>query len=53
MNCNGAVNALDIEPFIGLLVGGGTPCDTCTGDVNGDGSIDALDIAPFVSRLIP
>ena len=51
MNCDGDVNAIDIEPFLDLLFGGGEPCDTCTGDVNGDGSIDALDIEPFLDCL--
>ena len=51
MNCDGDVNALDIEPFLDLLFGGGRPCETCTGDVNGDGSIDALDIEPFLDCL--
>ncbi len=51
MNCDGDVNALDIENFLGLLFEGDVPCDTCTGDVNGDGSIDALDIEPFLDCL--
>ena len=51
MNCDGDVNALDIEPFLDLLFGSGAPCNTCTGDVNGDGSIDALDIEPFLECL--
>ena len=47
------VNALDIEDFIDLLFNGGQPCNTCTGDTNGDGSIDALDIEPFLECLFP
>ena len=35
MNCDGDINAFDIEPFLDLLFGGGVPCDTCTGDVDG------------------
>ncbi len=54
MNCDGDVNALDIEPFLELLFGPNPdPCDTCTGDVNGDGNIDALDIEPFLNCLFP
>ena len=53
MNCDGGIDALDIEPFLDLLFGGGQPCNTCTGDVNGDGSIDALDIEPFLECLFP
>ncbi|MCH7871693.1 MAG: hypothetical protein IID33_08320 [Planctomycetes bacterium] len=59
MNCDGAINALDIEPFIGLLFNGDDPC--CgnrgdigsAGDVNLDGSIDALDIEGFINCLFP
>ena len=59
MNCDLAINALDIEPFIGLLFNGDDPC--CgnrgdigsTGDVNLDGSIDALDIEGFINCLFP
>ncbi len=29
------------------------PCDTCTGDTNGDGNIDALDIEGFINCLFP
>ena len=53
MNCDGIVNAFDIEPFLDLLFGGGQPCASCTGDVNGDGNIDAFDIEPFLERLLP
>ncbi len=54
LNCDGAVNALDIRVFLDLLVDpNAMACNTCTGDVNGDGNIDALDIPPFVSGLVP
>ncbi len=53
MNCDGVINAFDIEPFLDLLFGGPVPCDTCTGDVNGDGNIDAFDIEPFLACLFP
>ena len=53
MNCDGDINAFDIEPFLDLLFGGGTPCALCTGDVNGDGNVDAFDIEPFVVCLFP
>ena len=51
MNCDGAIDALDIEPFLDLLFGGGNPCGACTGDVNGDGEINASDIEPFLACL--
>jgi hypothetical protein len=50
-NCDGVIDAFDIEPFIGLLVGSGRPCAPCSGDINGDGAIDAFDIEPFIQRL--
>ena len=53
MNCDGDVNAFDIEPFLDILFAGLVPCDVCTGDVNGDGRIDAFDIEPFLECLFP
>ncbi len=53
MNCDGAVNAFDIEPFLDLLFGGGEPCSPCAGDANGDGNIDPFDIEPFLECLFP
>ena len=53
MNCDGVVDALDIESFIGLLFLGDEPCQPCTGDVNGDGFIDANDIEGFINCLFP
>ena len=53
MNCDGTVDASDIEFFIDMLFNGATPCDTCTGDTNGDGNIDAGDIEGFINCLFP
>ncbi len=53
MNCDGAVNAFDIEPFLDLLFAAGDPCNTCSGDANGDGTVDAFDIEPFLGCLFP
>ena len=53
MNCDGTVDALDIEFFIDILFNGATPCDPCTGDTNGDGNIDAEDIEGFINCLFP
>jgi hypothetical protein len=52
-NCDGTIDAFDIEPFISLLLGGGQPCAPCSGDINGDGAIDAFDIEPFINCLLP
>ncbi len=54
MNCDGDVNAFDIEPFLDLLFSPmPMPCNTCTGDVDGNGVIDAFDIEPFLNCLFP
>ncbi len=53
-NCDGVIDAYDIEPFIDLLVGANpVRCSSCAGDTNGDGVIDAFDIEPFVNCVIP
>ncbi len=52
-NCDGMIDAFDIEPFIELLIGSGAPCGPCSGDINGDGTIDAFDIEPFIACLVP
>ena len=53
-NCDWAVNAFDIEPFLDLLFDpNARPCNTCTGDVNHAGLIDAFDIEPFLNCLFP
>ena len=57
MNCDGTVNALDIEPFIEALFDPAEyrnrwpDCSVDLGDLNGDGSVDALDIEPFLGLL--
>jgi hypothetical protein len=51
LNCDGVVDAFDIEPFISVLLGG-QGCSGCAGDANGDGSVDAFDIEPFIDCLI-
>ena len=52
MNCDGAINFADIDPFVAVL--GGGPCCDPTGyncDVNGDGAVNFADIDPFVALL--
>jgi hypothetical protein len=57
LNCDGAVNAFDIDPFVLALTDpdGYTAafpdCDITTGDVNCDGNVNAFDIDPFVACL--
>ncbi|MCG3128469.1 MAG: hypothetical protein CHACPFDD_03358 [Phycisphaerae bacterium] len=50
-NCDGSVNGFDVEPFVGLLTGSGTPCAPCAGDANDDGSVNGFDVEPFVDAL--
>lgn len=49
-NCDGSINAFDIDAFADLLAGA-EPCAPCAGDVNQDGATDAFDIEPFVAAL--
>jgi hypothetical protein len=52
-NCDGSVDAFDIEPFIDLLVNPNpSPCSACAGDANGDMVVDAFDIEPFINCLV-
>jgi hypothetical protein len=52
-NCDGVIDAFDIEPFIDLLVNPNpNPCSICAGDANGDMVIDAFDIEPFIACLV-
>ena len=48
VNRDGAVNFLDISPFIALLATGEFQAEA---DTNGDGEFDFLDIGPFISLL--
>ena len=54
-NCNGVVNAFDIDPFVKCLISGTptAPCTDCAAaDVNQDGAVNAFDIDPFVQCII-
>ena len=53
MNCDGDINAFDIEPFLGIVFDGDDPCRPCNGDANGDGTVDGVDIEPFLDCLFP
>ena len=57
MNCDGAFNGGDIDPFF-LALGDPTAyavafpnCDSLLGDMNGDGRLDGGDIDPFFACL--
>lgn len=59
MNCDGAVNSLDIDPFVAALSGDATydlvqpACNRLLADCNADGTLDAGDIDAFVDLLNP
>jgi parallel beta-helix repeat protein len=56
-NCDGVVNAFDIDAFVLALTSQAEwqatyPCDyLCVNDCNGDGVVNAFDIDPFVDLL--
>ena len=57
LNCDGLLNAFDIDPFVLALTDPATysqlysNCDYMLADCNGDGSVNAFDIDPFVLLL--
>lgn len=57
LNCDGAVNAFDIDPFVLALTSPAAyqvafpDCDINLADINSDGEINAFDIDPFVELL--
>ena len=59
LNCDTAVDAFDIEPFILALFdpagyeAGFPNCDRTLADLNLDGKVDAFDIEPFLNVLFP
>lgn len=58
MNCDGATNNFDIDPFVQALVDppgyaqAFPNCDPLQGDVNADGLFNNFDIDPFVAVLV-
>jgi len=50
MNCDGAVNCSDVDPFVEALVGNPV-CRLENGDTNNDGEVNFFDIDAFRSRL--
>jgi hypothetical protein len=57
LNCDGSVNAFDIDPFVLALTdpagyaAAWPDCDIMLADINGDGEVNAFDIDPFVELL--
>ncbi len=58
LNCDAAIDAFDIEPFIAALVDpqgyeiAWPDCDIDLADMNRDGAVDAFDVEPFIARLL-
>jgi len=59
LNCDGAVNNFDIDPFVLALTNENgykqkyPNCDRKLADCNGDGAVNNFDIDPFVRLLTP
>ena len=49
INEDGAVDLLDVSPFVDILTGVNPV--VCQADINEDGNVDLLDVAPFVDIL--
>ena len=61
LNCDGAVNVFDIDPFVLALTSGPgfeayfaefQGCDPLLADIDGDGEVNVVDIDPFVALLV-
>ena len=48
VNQDGAVDLLDVGPFVDLLISGEFQAEA---DTNQDGAVDLLDVGPFVDIL--
>jgi hypothetical protein len=49
VNHDGAVNGLDVDPFVNVVLAGGFDL---AADVNKDGAVNGLDVAPFVAAVL-
>jgi hypothetical protein len=58
LNCDGAINGFDIDPFVLALTDPAAyalahpDCDYTLADMNGDGVVNGYDIDPFVEVLV-
>ena len=48
INTDGAVDLLDVGPFVDLLTNAGFQCEA---DIDDNGAVDLLDVTPFVDLL--
>lgn len=54
VNQDGSVDLVDVEPFIGVLLGEDEdPMHVVSADVNEDGSVNLVDVEPFIKLLLP
>ena len=59
INCDGSINAFDIEPFLLALFDpegyrrAHPTCDALLADIDQNGRVDAFDIEPFINLLFP
>lgn len=58
LNCDAAIDVLDINPFVLALLDPGAyaaaypECDAALADINQDGAANVLDINPFISLIL-
>jgi len=52
VNCDGVVNARDIQSFVRLLTGSQAPCAPCAGDLDGSGGVTGADIDALIAGLL-
>jgi hypothetical protein len=58
LNCDDAINAFDIDPFVLALTSpteyaaAFPACNINNADINGDGEINVFDVDPFVDLLV-
>ncbi|OHB80392.1 MAG: hypothetical protein A2W31_18925 [Planctomycetes bacterium RBG_16_64_10] len=53
VNGDGAVNGLDVDPFVDVLLGGAPDRATeFRSDMNGDGTVNGIDVAPFEDAVV-
>lgn len=57
LNCDGAVDLLDVQPFVLAITDPAgyeasfPDCDASLADTNGDGSVSLLDVGPFIQII--
>lgn len=52
VNCDGAVDGFDIDPFLERLAGCYPACSSCAGDVDGDGYVTGFDIDGLLTAIL-